>query len=60
MSAKKVTTILNWCWKKKSEWFKKLWKNQWDSKDKKIVSFLNKIKEQKLLYILSDKNDHKI
>jgi hypothetical protein len=34
-------------------------KSQWDSKDK-TASSQKKIREQKLLHVLSNKNDHKI
>jgi len=35
-------------------------KNKWNRKNKKLQTFLKKLKSQKLLYISDNKNDHKI
>ncbi len=35
-------------------------KSRWDRKDKKLQAFLKKLKSQKLLHVLNNRNDYKI
>jgi len=39
---------------------KSIKKNRWDRKNKKLQTFLKKLKSQKLLHVLNNRNDHKI